>query len=282
LKASEQREEKQKLVQLLQSIGKNNAMKNCLRCLKTQIIPKTGTAILSIGLCLVAQCARQTGLEYSIEAVRSQTAIRIDGFLDEAAWQMANPVLLKNNRSGQAIQDNQVSTSVMTCYDDSTLYIAFVCNDPDIWANYKRHDEHLWKEEAVEVFIDADEVPDTYVEIEVSPANVLFDSYIVDPQNIDIPATAAFDLPGIRTAVNIAGTLNVRNDIDNSWHAEIAVPFRDLATERTKNISAGSTIKINFFRLDKNQGMASASYAWSPTGGRFHKPAAFGRLFFIK
>ena len=252
------------------------------KSLKIRVSTKTGLPMLLIGLCLFAGCTRQPGPELSITAVRTKTAINIDGLLDEAAWRIADPVLLRNNRSGQEVREKQADTRVMTCHDDSTLFIAFICDDPDIWAHYTQRDDHLWKEEAVEVFIDADEVPETYVEIEVSPANVLFDSYIVDPVNIDIPATAAFDLPGIRTGVTVAGTLNVRDDRDQHWSVEIAVPFRDLAVERTKSPAPGSLLKINFFRVDKNQGMDPASYAWSPTGGRFHNPAAFGRLFLKK
>jgi len=230
----------------------------------------------------MAQCARQAGLEYIIRADRTRAGVSIDGLFDEPAWRTASPVMLKENRSGHTIGDDRISTRVMTCYDDSTLYIGFICRDPDIWTRFTQRDEHLWTEEAVEVFIDVDDVPNTYVEIEVSPANVLFDSYIVDPQNIDIPATAAFNLPGIRTAVSIAGTLNDRDDIDHRWNVEIAVPFSDLAMAGTEDVTAGTGIKVNFFRLDKNQGTASAGYAWSPTHGRFHNPAAFGRLLFKK
>jgi hypothetical protein len=255
--------------------------KNSLMIFKKRSFQKPVTAAVLAGLCFMARCAHRAGSEYNITAVHAQSAMSIDGILDEPAWRRAAPVFLRNNRSGQEV-NGDASTRVMTCYDDSTLYIGFICADRDIWTGFTRRDEHLWTEEAVEVFIDADDVPDTYVEIEVSPANVLFDSYIVDPQNIDIPATAAFNLPGIRTAVSIDGTLNVRDDIDNNWKVEIAVPFRDLAAAGAKNVFAGKSIKVNFFRLDRNQGMASAGYAWSPTHGRFHNPAAFGRLLFKK
>jgi hypothetical protein len=78
----------------------------------------------------------------------------------------------------------------------------------------------------------------------------------------------------------VEGTLNKRDDTDHRWTVEIAVPFRDLGTERNRHISKDTVIKINFYRLDKNQGMDSAGYAWSPTGARFHKPSVFGQLIF--
>lgn len=250
-------------------------MKNCLQLCRTLI---AGAVIMALALLPGILCAQQTGTDYSIKAFRTQTSLCIDGSLDEMAWQSAAPVWLRNNRSGEAVQDTLVTTRVMTCHDDSTLYIAFVCHDPDIWSNFQQRDDYLWTEEAVEVFIDSDPVPESYVEIEVSPANVLFDSYIVDPLNIDIPATAAFDLPGIRSAVRLFGTLNRRDDSDSSWQVEMAVPLRDLIVPLKAGRAVGQELRINFYRLDKNRGRESASYAWSPTGGRFHQPAAFGRL----
>ncbi|TFG72233.1 MAG: hypothetical protein E4H26_11315, partial [Flavobacteriales bacterium] len=151
----------------------------------------------------------------------------------------------------------------------------------DIWTTFTKRDEHLWEEEAVEVFIDVDDLPDNYVEIEVSPANVLFDSYITDPNHIDVPETARLDLKGIRTAVQVEGTLNQRDDKDTVWTVEIALPFEDLTTEHTNAITDQTEIKINFYRLDSNKGMPRGAYSWSPTEKSFHKPSVFGRLILI-
>lgn len=129
----------------------------------------------------------------------------------------------------------------------------------------------------MEIFIDVDDVPETYIEIEVSPANVLFDSYIVDPVNIDIAKKALFNLKGIRTAVVVSGTLN---EWDDYWTVEVAIPFADLANENIKKVTNATEIRINFYRLDENQGMERMSYAWSPTYARFHEPAYFGNLTF--
>jgi hypothetical protein len=202
----------------------------------------------------------------------------IDGGLTDAVWQSAVPVSLKENRSGEAVMDPLLTTTVMVCHDENNLYLAFRCNDPDIWTTFTQRDEHLWEQEAVEVFIDVDDVPDNYVEIEVSPDNVLFDSYITDPDHIDVPKTARLNLKGIRTAVQVQGTLNQRGDQDSGWTVEIALPFEDLLTERTKEISDKTPIKINFYRLDRNNGMPRGAYSWSPTGSGFHRPSVFGKL----
>ena len=237
--------------------------------------------ILVLGaLLFMIHCSPTSEIEFHIEAIYTSIPLEIDGNPEEAIWQQANQIVLKENRSGKSVIDPAFTTQVMICYDDSTLYFTFICNDPDIWTTYKRRDDYLWEEEAVEVFIDVDDVPETYVEIEVSPSNILFDSYVVDPENIDIANTALFDLQGVKTGVKINGTLNERDDIDKNWTVEIAIPFKDLNTENTPLVTSKTEIKINFFRLDKNRGMSSVSYAWSPTGARFHKPSVFGELIF--
>ncbi|MBT8185169.1 MAG: carbohydrate-binding family 9-like protein [Eudoraea sp.] len=234
--------------------------------------------ILMLGCLLILGCVGNNSNEYQIEAAHISKPPVIDGIANEAAWQLTKPIYLKDNRTGNTVNDPKLMTQVMVCYNDDTLYLAFICYDPDIWTTFTQRDEHLWEEEAVEVFIDVDDVPETYVEVEVSPANVLFDSYIVDPKNIDVPATALLNLKGIRTAVKVNGTLNKHDDIDESWTVEIALPFKDLTNELTRQISDETDIRINFYRLDMNEGMERGAFAWSPTGASFHKPSVFGRL----
>lgn len=231
-------------------------------------------------LFLLMQCAGNKPSDYKIEAIYTSRSPIIDGTENDSIWQQIIPIVLKDNRSGNEAQESELQTYIKACYDDSTLYFFFLCNDPDIWTSFTQRDEHLWENEAVEVFIDVDDVPETYVEIEVSPANVLFDSYIVDTVNIDVAKTALFNLKGIRTAVAVSGTLNERDDKDDNWTVEIAIPFADLANENIKQVTTATEIRVNFYRLDENQGMERISYAWSPTGGRFHKPAYFGNLTF--
>ena len=229
---------------------------------------------------LLIQCTENKSSDYKMEAIYAYESPIIDGIENDSIWKHILPEVLKENRSGYEVREAGLQTVVKACYDDSNLYFFFVCNDPDIWTSFTQRDEHLWENDAVEIFIDVDDVPETYVEIEVSPANVLFDSYIVDPVKIDVPKTAQFNLNGIKTVVAVSGTLNERGDKDNYWSVEVAIPFADLANENTKEVTTATEIRINFYRLDKNQGLEPMSFAWSPTFARFHEPAYFGVLTF--
>ena len=139
----------------------------------------------------------------SVKAVKTNEVMRIDGHLDESVYQKAGRVYLKNSIDKTSIADPAYETYAKIAYDDTHLYIGFSCNDQDIHSSFSKRDEYLWEEEAVEVFIDTDSEPDNYVELEVSPKNVLYDSYIVAPQNIDVEETLKYNLKGIKTAVSV-------------------------------------------------------------------------------
>ena len=214
-----------------------------------------------------------------VKAVKTAGPMKLDGKLDEPVYQIASKVYLKNSITKAPVEDPGYTTSAQVFYDETTFYIAFSCNDRDIHSSFSKRDEHLWEEEAVEVFIDVDSEPQNYVEIEVSPKNVLFDSYIVDPKKIDVPGTAAFDLPGIRTAVSVDGTLGNRGDSDKNWSVEIAIPFSDLVKNFNPDQLKDFNWKINFYRISQD-GIPLQYMAWSPTQGSFHQPDKFGSIIF--
>lgn len=241
--------------------------------------------ILMISLAGFVSCSKQnediikTKTDYEIVAIRCQKAVVVDGLLDEAFWNEAQKAHLRDSDTGNEVSDSSFSAYALTCYDDKNLYVGFVCNDSDIYSSFTERDQHLWQEEVVEAFIDVDDEPNTYVEIEVSPNNVLFDSYIVDPVNIDVEETSRFDLPGIRTAVSVDGTANLHDDMDVSWTVEIAVPFASMVQDYSPAVLKDAKWRINFYRIDRDAD-GPVHYAWSPTKGRFHKPSVFGTLRF--
>jgi len=205
--------------------------------------------------------------------------IDIDGKLNEKIYSETESVFLVNSINSKVVLDQKYQTKVWIYHDMDNLYVAFECMDKHIWTKFTQRDEHLWEEEAVEVFIDTDENPNDYVEIEVSPSNILYDSYIVDPKNIDVKATSAFDLSEIKTAVSIIGTLNDDSDIDEKWQVEISIPFNELKKNFDSEEINNNKWKINFYRINHDD--SEYQYmAWSPTEGSFHTPEVFGTLTF--
>jgi LmbE family N-acetylglucosaminyl deacetylase len=216
---------------------------------------------------------------YIIEASPSEKSLKIDGKLDDPVYRIAKKYPLKNSMTKGEVIENGYQTYVQLAYDKNYLYVGFHCEDKDIFSSFTQRDEYLWQEEAVEVFVDTDSESHNYVEIEVSPNNVLFDSYIVDPFNIDVPATIPFNLKDIKTAVHVIGTTNNRQDEDEIWSVELAIPMDEIKSGfDIKNVSTYEW-KINFYRINRDD-HGPQYMAWSPTQGSFHQPLKFGKIVF--
>jgi len=62
---------------------------------------------------------------------RTESSVRIDGVLDDAAWKTARVVELNYEISPRENVPPQVKTEVLFIYDNSNLYVGFRCYDPD-------------------------------------------------------------------------------------------------------------------------------------------------------
>jgi len=180
----------------------------------------------------------------------------------------------------QPVSDPAYATYAYLCYDDSFFYASFMCMDKDIHSRFHTRDQRLWEEEAVEVFINLNADTANYIEIEVSPANVVYDSYIVNPTEI-VDSTATFNLHRLRTAVAIEGVWESRADLDTAWSVEMAIPIAELQQKEglPPQKLEESVWAINLFRLNLDD-FGPRAFAWNPTKGSFHKPRLFGILAF--
>jgi hypothetical protein len=94
-----------------------------------------------------------------------------------------------------------------------------------------------------------------------------------------VEETLKYNLKGIKTAVNVVGTINNRQDNDQNWTVEMAIPFNELVKNFHPDQLAKAAWRINFYRI--NQDTSPLKYmAWSPTQGSFHQPGKFGTIIF--
>jgi len=205
-------------------------------------------------------------------------SITVDGKLDEAAWQNAvSTGLFVNTMTGGPVEQ---ATNAKLLWDEQNLYVAFQIVDSDIWGTLEKHDDKLWTQEAAEVFLDPDADGKTYVELQVSPRNVTFDSWLPAYRQND----NAWD-SGMQTAVQVSGTVNQRDDHDQGWTVEMRVPMSAVRgrLETVKGVPpmVGTEWRANFFRLDHPNGKQQTGSSWSPPlVGDFHALDKFGTLVF--
>src|SRR5881409_2815014 len=208
------------------------------------------------------------------EVLRSATPLMIDGKLDEDAWRKTPAVGdFVNNLDGSA---STYRTEAKVLYDDKFLYFGFRCADPNIWATMKKRDEHLWEEEVVEVFLQADPNQPSYIELEVNPLGAMLDIYLLDvrkPLHYE-----SWNSEKLQWSVQVFGTVDGKGG-DREWTCEIALPLEDVVTAPHLPPQPGDRWRLNLYRGDKLP--APAELAWSPTlKSDFHVPSRFGEIVF--
>jgi hypothetical protein len=210
---------------------------------------------------------------------RAAQPFEIDGDLTKPAWAGAAEVALVRAVDGGPPRQ---ATTLRLLWDDQHLYAGFRVADDDIRATHTRRDAPLWEEEVVELFLDPWRARHLYVEIEVSPANVVFDALIVNRARDgelarDLDALRAWHCRGLRTAARVDGVLN-GGPVSRGWDVEIAIPMRQLAPQPPPAL--GGEWRFNAYRVDRSS-RGDELQAFSPTGRPdFHVPERFGLLEF--
>jgi hypothetical protein len=179
------------------------------------------------------------------------------------------PAALKRTTDGGA---PRLATSVAAYYDDEFLTVVFDAEDDEVVATYLGHDEPLWQEDVVEIFI-APEGLTPYFEIEVNPLGTTFDARIDSPDGVRATMTTdlAWTCDGLFAAL--------RRDDGKRVQIVIRIPFESLK----KHPNAADEWRANFFRIDRSAAHGDDFSAWQPamkTPPDFHVTAAFGTLRF--
>jgi Carbohydrate-binding family 9 len=225
--------------------------------------------------CLFTLAAKdQTPQVPVYQVTRTVGPIKIDGKLDETAWNKAAAVgnFVSNSDGSQSAYQ----TEAKVLYDDHYIYFAFRCQDDNIWATMRRRDEHLWEEEVVEVFLQADSHQPSYIELEVNPLGTMLDIYLLGkrkPLHYE-----SWNSEKLRWAVRVDGTVDGKGG-DREWTCEIALPMEDIVTAPHNPPRARDRWRMNLYRVERLP--KPAGLAWSSTlQDDFHVPERFGEIVF--
>jgi len=252
-------------------------------------------------------------------------AVRIDGKLNEKCWQNAPVMEFRDLVNGSK---PTISSNARIVWDDKYIYVAYEIRDPDVVAYYgerKRggchinvgREEHtgepeiMFRDTFVKFFLDPDADGKNYIEIHVNPINNVSDLLLDLPylykhapqlgglasrEALKLPMTESkpdwyWNCPGLKSAVQVSGTLNYSDDIDDGWTVEMAIPWEALKP-LTKGpycpnqgpnkwlAHLGHVYKPEFC-YDKRRGSNHLYATWPVLGVRnCHVPERWGSLIF--
>src|SRR5262249_42667039 len=229
------------------------------------------------------------------ECRHAAEAPSIDGRIDDPEWQRAAWSDDFVDIEGAAKPAPRFRTRMKMLWDDRHLYVAAELAQPDVWATLTRHDAVIFRDNDFEVFLNPSGDTKNYFEFEMNALNTGWDLFLPKPYLLGGKADNSWEIPGLRTAVHVEGTLNNPRDRDRGWTLEIAFPWSAFASRApVVRPKTGDEWRVNFSRVEWRLNVEDGRYAnpacekednwvWSPQGLiNMHVPDRWGFVRFAQ
>jgi hypothetical protein len=225
---------------------------------------------------------------------RAPYRLPIDGSLTDPAWEAIPWTEDFVDIEGDVKPLPRFRTRVKMLWDDDFFYIGAELEEPDVWATLVEHDSIIFHDNDFEVFIDPNGDNHDYYEVEINALNTVWDLRLPKPYRDGGPALNEWEIPGLKTAIGVRGTLNEAGDADEGWTVEIALPWSVLAEfagcptppraedQWRVNFSRVEwTVEVRNGRYEKVAGHNEDNWVWSPQGVvDMHRPEVWGYVQF--
>lgn len=245
---------------------------------------------------LGAYQANAQNVPRSYIAYKTHEALTIDGKADENAWEKAPWSQDYIDIEGTVIPTYK--TRMKMLWDADYLYFLAEMEEPHVWATLKERDTVIFYNNDFEIFIDPDGDTHNYYEYEMNAHNTLWDLFLTKPYRNGGKVIDSWDIQGVRSAVDIRGTLNDPSDQDEGWSVEIALPWK-VITEAAKDgkVPENDFWRLNFSRVNWDFDLTDGRYSrkkdangkflpeynwvWSPQWViNMHEPEHWGYVYF--
>jgi hypothetical protein len=233
----------------------------------------------------------------SYDCLRTPTPLRVDGRLDEEVWQRVawSAPFVKMDTGAPVSLDSRIAL----LWDDAYLYAGYRFEDHEIWGTHVEHHDHVYHNDSdAEIFVQGDGV---YYELGVNPINTIYEVFwtwlapVVERRDVELLnrffSTEDFfyflprldepfgrigekewELPGLKHAVQVDGSLNCPEIVDRGWTVEFALPWEGLRALGNPNIppKPGDVWRIGASRCqhfhDRDGNNLSVDWSWNRHG----------------
>jgi hypothetical protein len=139
---------------------------------------------------------------------RAPSPVTIDGTLDDPAWQAAPWTDYFIDIEGDRRLKPRFRTRAKMLWDDKYFYFAASLEEPHVWGTLTKHDSVIFHDNDFEIFLDPDSDNHKYFEFEINALNTGWDLFLPKPYKDGGKADNGWEIPGLKTAVHVDGTLN--------------------------------------------------------------------------
>lgn len=216
---------------------------------------------------------------------RAPQPVRVDGRLSDPAWAVAPWTEPFVDIEGSTKPSPRYRTRAKMLWDESYFYVGAEMEEPHLWATLTEHDSVIFQDNDFEVFIDPDWDNYNYFEIEVNALGTEWDLSLDKPYRDGGNADNGWEIPGLKLAVQLRGTLNDPRDKDDGWSVELAIPWSAMGRATPQ---PGEQWRVNFSRVEwelevveggyrKVAGRPEDNWVWSPQHAvDMHRPEKWG------
>ena len=209
----------------------------------------------------------------------------IDGHLDEPSWKKAPWTDFFGHLEVPG-RIPHLATRAKMLWDDDYFYVGADLEDPDVWGTLTRRDSAICGEDTdFEVFIDPDGDAMNYMELEINALNCVWDLLLDQPHHRRGDPRNEWDWEGLKTAVQVNGTLNAPWIEDKGWTIEIAFDWESMAPQAI-GVSCppghGDQWRVNMSRVHRDREKTFIhDWTWACQGiGSMHVPEMYGYVQF--
>jgi hypothetical protein len=201
---------------------------------------------------------------------RVGSPIVIEGSLSDPGW--ASLAWSENfeDITGDPKLKPRFRTRVKMGWDDEYFYVGAKMEEPHVWGTITEQNAVMFEDNDFEVFIDPDCDGLDYYEFEINTLGSIWELSLPKPYGEGGVPILGCNLPGLKSAVHIKGTLNDPSDEDEGWSVEIAFPWAELAKynkNRATPPEQGAVWKVNFSRVQWKHEVVEGRYVRIPPHG---------------
>ena len=191
----------------------------------------------------------QTTQKFEINNIKIDTAIDINGKMDNPLWLQADPIEVNYEINPGDNSPASEKTVVKALYNNEYLYFGYNCYDSkpeELRANYSERDK-IFQDDYIIILIDTYGDSQKAYELALNPFGIQGDLLATDDGE-----DLSFDLTWFGAA-----SIN-----DSGWTAEMAIPFKSLSFEESekpnwkfnvvRTIPRSSRTQISWTKIDKD------------------------------
>ena len=229
---------------------------------------------------------------------KTSDPILIDGLDNEKVWKQAN--YSDDFIDIEGFKTPTQKTNVKLLWDKNYLYVFAKLYENHIWGDITKRDAVIYYNNDFEIFINPNNHVFSYGEIEINALGTVWDLYLNRPYRLKGKADNSWNIEELKSSVNINGTINNANDIDNFWTVEMAIPLNKISQLKRPldydHPKSGDVWRINFSRVNWDYELNNGKYlrkkindkylpeynwVWSQQGTiNMHLPENWGYLVF--